>query len=215
MEPTIEKKSTISTPRYQQIALDIASKIVDKHYKMGEKIYARSYIASQYGVSSETARRAICILSDLDIVEITKGSGVIIRSYENALRFVHQSNHTETVSALKQELLDSIARQETEMIHFSENLTKLLEKTERYRYTNPFTPYEIKVTADTPYLNQTIADVNFWHNTFATIVAIKRGDSLLLSPGPYALFLAHDVLYFIGAEDVAERVKNYLYPTTS
>ncbi|MFA9465297.1 MAG: TrkA C-terminal domain-containing protein [Velocimicrobium sp.] len=212
MEKNTEKKTKVSAPRYQQIAIDIASKIVEKHYKIGEKIYARSYIASQYGVSSETARRALCILSDLNIVEITKGSGVIIKSYENALAFIHQYNNAQTVNELKHEMLESIERQSNEMEFFSSCLTKLIEKTERFRYTNPFSPFEIKITNVTPYLNQTIGEVNFWQNTFATITAIKRNDTLVLSPGPYAVFLEHDIFYFIGDENSLERVKNYIYP---
>jgi len=57
----MENKFKITSPRYQQIAADVAAKIVDGHYKVGDKIYARSSLASQYGVSSETARRAICV----------------------------------------------------------------------------------------------------------------------------------------------------------
>ena len=98
------KKVRISTPRYQQIALDVASKIVKKHYIVGEKIYSRSTIASQYSVSPETARRAISILSELGIVETTKGSGVIIKSYDKALEFIHQYNNIQTVYNLKKEL---------------------------------------------------------------------------------------------------------------
>lgn len=55
----MESAIKISTPQYQQIAADIAAKIVDGRYDLGEKIYARSSLASQYNVSSETARRAI------------------------------------------------------------------------------------------------------------------------------------------------------------
>ncbi len=55
-------------PRYQQIAVEIATRIANEEYKVGDKIYTRSYIAGHYGVSPETARRAICVLSDLDIV---------------------------------------------------------------------------------------------------------------------------------------------------
>ena len=46
-------KNKISIPRYQQIAIEIASRISSGQYKVGEKIYARSSIASQYGVSSQ------------------------------------------------------------------------------------------------------------------------------------------------------------------
>ena len=109
----MEKKLKIVTPVYQQIAADIASKIVSGHYRPNEKIYARSSLASQYGVSAETARRAICVLSDMDIVDTAKGSGVVIKSKENALRFVKQFENVQTVNDLKKEILESISRQKT------------------------------------------------------------------------------------------------------
>jgi len=209
----MEKKTKISSPIYHQIATDVASKIVDKHYKVGEKIYARSSIASQYGVSSETARRAICILSDLEIVETTKGSGVIIKSYEKACKFVRQFNDIQTVNNLKKEILESVERQSIERELFNDCLTKLIEKTDRFRSFNPFVPFEIEITSETPHLNQTILEVNFWHNTSATIIAIKRDDILLMSPGPYAVFLQLDIIYFVGDENCLERVQNFMYPT--
>ena len=108
-------KNKISIPRYQQIAIEIASRISSGQYKVGEKIYARSSIASQYGVSSETARRAICILCDLEIVTSEKGSGVIIKSYENAVNFIKQYSKRQTIDTIKENLLKSIARQQKEM----------------------------------------------------------------------------------------------------
>lgn len=204
------KKVRISTPRYQQIALDVASKIVKKHYIVGEKIYSRSTIASQYSVSPETARRAISILSELGIVETTKGSGVIIKSYDKALEFIHQYNNIQTVYDLKKELLESVDRQEKELENFNQNITKLIEKTNRFRFINPFTPFEIEINSNCPHINKTISDVNFWHNTTATIIAIKRNDTLIMSPGPYALFLEKDIFYFVGDDNCLERVQNFL-----
>ena len=57
-------KNKISMPRYQQIAVEIATRIANEEYKVGDKIYTRSYIAGHYGVSPETARRAICVRSE-------------------------------------------------------------------------------------------------------------------------------------------------------
>ena len=208
----MDKKAHIANPRYHQIATDIASKIVDKQYKEGDKIYARSSIASQYGVSSETARRAICILSDLDIVITTKGSGVIIKSYDNALKFVRQYNDVQTVKYLKKDLLDSVERQSKELGFFNDCLTKLIERTDRFRSINPFAPFEIEITEHMPLINKSIAELNFWHNTTATIIAIKRDQNILLSPGPYAILMPQDTIYFIGDENCFERVKRYLYP---
>ena len=87
--------------QYRKIAADIAAKLLDKQYQIGERIYARSNIASQYSVSSETARRAIALLSDMGVVEVTKGSGVVIKSYENARSFLKQSMEIDTLIDLK------------------------------------------------------------------------------------------------------------------
>ncbi|ROR22326.1 regulatory GntR family protein [Mobilisporobacter senegalensis] len=208
----MEKKVNITNPRYQQIAMDIASKIAKKHYIVGEKIYARSAMASQYGVSSETARRAIGILADLDIVETTKGSGVMIKSYEKALEFVHQYNDIQTVYDLKKEITESINRQTKELDYFNHCLSKFIEKTDKFRYINPFTPFEIEIIKECPHLNKTISEVNFWHNTAATIIAIKRDNTLIMSPGPYALFLERDIVYFVGDDNCLERVQNFIHP---
>lgn len=207
----MNSKIRVESPRYQQIAMDIASKIVKKNYTIGEKIYARSAIASQYGVSSETARRAICILSDLGIVETAKGSGVVIKSYEKALEFIHHYDAAETVNDIKKDLKNSVDRQRKELEYFNSCLAKLMDKTERLQYINPFIPFEIEIISECPYVNKTVAEVNFWHNTSATIVAIKRSNALIMSPGPYAIFQENDTFYFVGDEDCKSRVQKFLY----
>lgn len=208
----MENKFKITSPRYQQIAADVAAKIVDGHYKVGDKIYARSSLASQYGVSSETARRAICVLSDLNIVDTSKGSGVTIKSYENAIKFVKQHDDINTISNLKQDIIDSVDRQKKEIKFLYGCLSDLIDKTDRLRSVNPFTPFQVDITSATPYINKSVSDINFWHNTSATIIAIRRNDSLLMSPGPYAVFQENDIFYFVGDENCIERVKKYLYP---
>jgi len=203
----------IISPRYQQIAVDIAGKIVDRHYEIGGKIYARSELSIQYGVSPETARRAINVLSDMDIVEITKGSGVVIKSYENAVKFIKQFKDIQTLHNIKNNIMGSVDRQLEEFHSLKDQVEELVERIEHFKSVNPFVPFEIQITSATPYLNKTSSEANFWHNTAATIVAIKRGKELLVSPGPYAMFLENDVVYFIGDECSYERVSQFLYPS--
>ncbi|MBR0597994.1 GntR family transcriptional regulator [Sinanaerobacter chloroacetimidivorans] len=208
----MDGKVKIVTPRYQQIAVDIAGRIVDKHYEVGGKVYARSALASQYGVSSETARRAISVLSDMNIVDVTKGSGVVIKSYENAVKFIKQYNDIQTLNDLKLNILQKVESQIEENLALKEDVVKLVERIDRFKSSNPFVPFELMITKDTPYLNRTSSDVNFWHNTSATIIAIKRGDEMLMSPGPYATFCEDDMIYFIGDECSYERVQHFMYP---
>ena len=208
----MEKKIKIVSPVYQQIAADIASKIANGVYQVGEKIYARSVLASQYGVSSETARRAMCILSDLDIVDTTRGSGVIIRSTENAIKFVKQYDDIKTVNDFKNNILNSLERQKKESDYLKEQLVELINKTERFKSINPFMPFEIRISKETPYIEKTVAEINFWHNTSATIICIKRNECLEMSPGPYAVLRENDIFYFVGDESCYDRVNKFLYP---
>src|SRR5690554_1299490 len=203
----------ISSPKYQMIAADIAAKIVDGHYQIGEKIYARSSLASQYGVSSETARRAICVLSHLKIVESTKGSGVVIKSYENAIKYVKQYQNIRGLNKIKRDITNSVNRQKEEIKNIDNLLTTLIDSTDRYNSVNPFIPYQVKVTADATCLNKSIGDTSFWHNTSATIIAVERNKSMIISPGPYTVFTEDDLIYFVGDENCYERVHKFLYPS--
>ena len=73
-----ENKKRILLPRYQQVAVEIAERIADQRYQVGEKIHARSTLASNFNVSPETARKAINVLVDLGIMEVRHGSGAYV-----------------------------------------------------------------------------------------------------------------------------------------
>lgn len=206
------RKMQVKQPKYQKIAADIAAKIVEKRYLVGDKIYARSSLASQYSVSSETARRAIAILQDLEIVEATKGSGVVIKSYEKAAKFVNQFLEVQSVHQIQLEILESIKRQKEELKFLQDTAEQLINRTERFKSVNPFVPFQIEILNDSPFISQTIGTLNFWQNTMATIVGIRRGEELIISPGPYATIEEKDIIYFIGNDESIERVQKFLYP---
>ncbi|MGC3054083.1 winged helix-turn-helix domain-containing protein, partial [Enterococcus faecalis] len=75
---------------YQQIAVDVAEKIAEGILHVGDKIHARSTLANQYQVSPETARKAIIVLVDLEIVKAKHGCGFYVASKEKAQDFVTQ-----------------------------------------------------------------------------------------------------------------------------
>lgn len=205
-------ENQLAIPKYQQIALDLASRIVSEEYKEGQKVYARSALASQYGVSPETARRAICVLDDLDIVAAEKGSGVVIQSRKKAKNFLAQYNKRQTISSIKDKLLESVTRQQKEMDNLNVCLSELIEASEHFRSMNPFMPYEVSITNECPYLRKSIADIQFWQRTGATLLAVRRQNRILKSPGPYIALLEDDILYFLPQDDSPQRVKEFLYP---
>ncbi|MGI5892006.1 MAG: TrkA C-terminal domain-containing protein [Bacillota bacterium] len=205
-----EKKRKIAVPKYQQIAADLAAKIADKRYQVGDKIYARSSLASLYGVSAETARRAICVLSDMKVVDTTKGSGVVISSYENAVKFLNHHQDIKTMNNLKSEILGIIEEQTHNNQVLNELVSEMMEKTDRFKNINPFIPFEVTIDESSPYIGKNISEINFWHNTSATIIAILHEERLLLSPGPYAILEKGDTIYFVGDENSYAKVKNFL-----
>lgn len=206
----MEKKVQIKQPKYQLIAEDIATKIVERKYVVGEKIYARSSLSTQYGVSSETARRAIAVLQDLNIVEVTKGSGVVIISYENAAQFVHRLTDVKSVRELQIELEHGIQKQKQELTNLQEKLQEFISRTSRLQSINPFVPFQVEITNNCPFLSESISNIKFWQQTGATIIGIKKGDDLIISPGPYATLEIGDILYFIGNDQSYSSVQQFI-----
>lgn len=207
----IKKNSHSKIPRYQQIAVEIATRIASREYKVGDKIYARSSLASQHGVSSETARRAICVLCDLGIVSSVKGSGVVIKSYSNAEKFIAQQSKRKSVNEIKSNIIECIENQRKEMDKLNSYLNDMVTSTEHFRYLNPFVPFQIEITKDCAYINKSISEINFWQNTGATIIAVHREDNTTLSPGPYWPLLEHDLIFFMTQDTTPKVVEDFLY----
>ena len=91
-------------------------------------------------------------------------------------------------------------------------LNQLLAQTKRVHNVAPFVPYELTLTNEAVHLNSTVNELNIWHETGATIIAIQQKDELLLSPGPYAKICAGDTLFFVGDELVLQRMQHLFYP---
>jgi len=199
------------SPRYQQIAADVAAKIANKHYKIGEKIYARSSLASQYGVSAETARRAISILTAHEIVKTTHGSGIIISSLENAVIFLNTYQDIKSVNFLKDEIVGIVDKISEDNSILKKRILEMIDKTEKFKSINPFTPFETTVEESALHLGKSLSELNFWQKTKATVIGIKHNDTLILSPGPSAILLEKDVLYYVGDENCPTRVHDFLY----
>ena len=87
---------------------------------------------------------------------------------------------------------------------------KLIDYSERFKNSNPFAPIEIEIPKNSKLLGKTVAEVDFWQNTGATIIGIRRDDFLVLSPGPYAIFMEGDIYIMVVEESSYERVKVFL-----
>ena len=128
-----KKRKYIYESRYQQIAVELAQKIADGWYTIGEKISARSTLASNYNVSPETARKAVNILVDLGIVTIRQGSGTYVASREKAHLFVERYQNTVSMQEIRREISDCVNRQQEELAALGVSQEELPEFLENLR----------------------------------------------------------------------------------
>lgn len=202
--------STSEKAVYKQIAMDIASKIVNGKYRPGEKIHGRSTLASQYNVSPETVRRAVFLLNQVGVLDVRQGAGIIIKSVENAEEFISKANDRESIDTIKSHI-NRLMQEQKQLNHkLQENINILLDANDRFNYLNPLTPFELYIDAACPLVGKTIASVRFWNNTGATIIAIKRKTNTILSPGPHAQFFAGDYILIVGDEASYKKTKAFL-----
>lgn len=204
-------RTRIESPVYQQIAVDLAVKIASGKYQEKERIRGRSTLASYYNVSPETIRKAVYILEDVGIVTIHQGIGIEVASAEKAREFQEKYSNIYNLNSLKKELLDLLHQHQEQERLLKEKVNDLIDSTERFRNVNPFIPFELVITRDMKYLGKTASEINFWQNTMATIIAIKRNDRLILSPGSYATLKEGDIWYLIATEESFNRVKSFLH----
>lgn len=196
-------------PTYERIAIDLANRINDGQFKVGEKIHGRSTLASEYKVSPETIRRAIKILEDVEIVHSAKGSGIVISSKENAFKYINRFSNIESVKDLEKQmnaLIEERGKMEEQLM---ETLKKIMDYSGKLRHTNPLAPIEIEILPESRHIGKTISEVKFWQNTGGTVVGMKRKGELIISPGPYAAIMEGDILLIIGDEKIYERVIHF------
>ena len=204
-------KYKIERPLYQQIALKLAQQVADGTYEEGTKLHARSTLAQSFGVSAETTRKAVQVLDDLGIMESYHGSGTLVASKEKAQIYVRQFKDKETIENMRNNLLKSVDRQQKEWQNFGELLNELVAHTRQSYNLNSFLPYELEITEQAQHLDRTIADLNIWQATGATIVGLMHKEKMLVSPGPYVKIGKNDLIYFVGNEYSLQRMRDFFY----
>ncbi|MEH7373590.1 MULTISPECIES: TrkA C-terminal domain-containing protein [Bacillaceae] len=197
-------------PTYERIAIDLANRIYDGKFKVGEKIHGRSTLASEYKVSPETVRRAIKILEDVEIVQSTKGSGIVISSRENAYKYIQRFSNIASIKDLEKQMNSLISERDKLDEQLFDTLRKIMDYSGKLRHTNPLAPIEVEVFPGCIHIGQTISELKFWQNTGGTVIGMKRKGELIISPGPYAVILEGDVLLIIGAEETHDRVLHFM-----
>lgn len=197
-------------PIYARIAMSIATRIVKDELMENTKIYGRSIMASEYGVSPETIRRAMKLLSDMEIVETKQNSGTYILSKEKAQIYIERFGAQNNPRIIKKKISELVKKQE-EINHQIIQLAKSIVQTnDKYLGSNSFQNYQAEIFEDSPVIGRTLAELNFWQETRATVIAISRDGRIVLSPGPYMVIQKGDVIIYVGDVSCVSAVNDYL-----
>jgi len=190
--------TSLVAPVYSQIALDVALRIARGELKENTKVYGRSVMASEYAVSPETIRRSMKLLSDMEIVSILRNSGAMILSSEKARQYVEKFGTQNDIRTQQRELNQLLQKQEDLGRQIADVAGAIVRINEKFSATTPFPNYEVVVPEDCPLIGKNLGELKFWQQTGATVIAIRRGDKIILSPGPYAVLEYKDILMFVG-----------------
>lgn len=198
------KKAVVPT-QYLQIALDLATRIAKGELAEGQRIYGRSVMASEYNVSPETIRRSLWLLSDMKVVEVKPQSGAVVLSSDNAKRYIETFQESAKADSLRRQV--NALMEEAEEVHkrLSDAMAAFMKAQETFEAANqPLPNYEVTVPKDSPLIGKNIGELKFWQSTGSTIVAIRRGQTVILSPGPYAELYGGDVIVLVGTPEAVQ-----------
>lgn len=204
------KNTVKNSAIYRSIALDLAQRIINGEFVKGVKVSGRTLLASHYNVSPETIRKAVGLLKDEGVVEVSQGKEITVISVERAFAFIGHYKSSESVYSLRQDI-ELLLKQKRELdARFEALLTDIINYSDRLRNLTPYNPIEVTVEEHAHVIGKTISELRLWQQTGATVVAIRRGTEIMISPGPEARLAAGDRLVFVGDSDVLQSMANYI-----
>ena len=193
--------------QYTRIAISLAERIASGQLKEGDKLSGRSKLSPEYNVSPETIRRTLRLLADMKVVEVKEQSGVYVLSADNARRYLHNFADQTDIRGKQQQLKELLVRQEHLNRQMAALCRDILDETSQTPDALP--NYYCRIPDDWSHSGTTVGALRFWQATGATIVAIRRGLSYIVSPGPYAELYAGDAVIFVGGVKAREAVSHF------
>lgn len=200
-----------SRARYEEIAVDLAQRVVRGDLAEGERVLGRSSLAGTYQVSPETIRRAVAILHERGVLQVVAGSGIRINSRSAASAYLDSLQARTTLEEGAQELR-RLLRQRREMdARIEEALERLLEQASGA--LSPRHVEEIPLAANSWVVGRSLGEIRLRSRTGATAVALARGESDHFSPPVDMRLEAGDVLMVLGDEPARTAARTLLVAT--
>ncbi|MDI3328294.1 MAG: TrkA C-terminal domain-containing protein [Alicyclobacillaceae bacterium] len=195
--------------RYEQIAADIAEKIASNEYAEGMKLHGRSTLASRYGVSPETVRRAIALLDGAKVVKVQAGVGIVVLSKRAAELFLSRMHFKRTLAELHNRLTELVEKRRILDQEIDEVLHDIQHSSHRYVVLHELL-HCVTIPEGSPVVGKTLRDLSFRNVTGATVVSIERPDKAMSLAAGEAPLAAGDLLWVIAEPSSLAQIERLL-----
>ena len=185
-------------PQYMRIARAIAQRIADGELQEGEKLSGRSKLSSEYNVSPETIRKAVQVLQDRAVVHVREQSGVYVLSAEQARACLGSAEDGGLIGK-KHQLRLLLEQQQTLSRKLQALCSSILDEMILPAQAAQSLPnYCVRIPEDWRGAGKSLGALQFWRATGATVVAIRRSEKEIVSPGPDTALQRGDLVIFVG-----------------
>jgi K+/H+ antiporter YhaU regulatory subunit KhtT len=196
--------------RYQEIAIDIATSIINGHYSEGDKISGSVSLSAKYNVSPETIRKAIVILKEHGVVNSSQKNGIKVLSTEKAIFFLDKNQNRTSIQEIQDEI-ESLTKQKIEIDkRLNVLIDKMISQLSAQRDVGIIYPLEINVNKDSHFIGKTLESCNFWDMTKATVIGIKKNNCQCISPSPDTIIEKDDIIVFVGKSNSYIKMLDYV-----
>lgn len=194
--------------RYEEIAQDIARRIVQGDIAEGTRVLGRSSLAGMYQVSPETIRRAIAVLHERSIVQSVAGSGVRVISANAAAAYLESLTARSMLEEDSRELR-MLMKQHREL---DEQIVAVMDRImiQASGAIKALHVEEVTVRAGAWVVGRSLGEIRLRSWTGATAVAVSRDDVDYFSPPADMLLAPGDVVTIIGSEAARARARSVL-----
>lgn len=127
----LKNKPKTSIYLYEQIAMDITSKINNQTYKVGDKLPNEYALCEIYDTSRITVRRALKELANQNMIEIKHGNGTFIKKDNRRIHLIPLHGFTDGMRIAR----DNVQKQvlSKRVIDATQHLKKVFEREEDFQ----------------------------------------------------------------------------------
>lgn len=197
------KRESGSRARYEDIAQDLAKRIVNGDLAEGMRILGRSSLAGTYQVSPETIRRAVAVLHERGILQSVSGSGVRVLSRHAAVEYLDALHTLTRLEEGTRELFTLMKTRRDLDDKIEAALHRVLSQTTGALDARHIEEISLKEAAWA--VGRSLNEIRLRSQTGATAVVVTRGEVDYFSPQADLRVQAGDVITVLGSD--AERTK--------